>query len=237
MRGCLVTLALLVTVAVLAVWFLLPPLVGTLAQGALAAAGFQAATTTVTVTADPPPKLLGLTADAIRIRASNARYRGLEAVDVDVTLDDVRLIDRTFGGLSGTLAFVSLPGAGGSPRVTIPEVALSGDAERVRATLTFPAATAEELASSALERATGITSTKVVLSAPDRVRIEGRGLVLNGRLAVRSDGALLLVPPAQGDLGSITLVTPGPDVPLRIDSFRIVDGGLVLVATLDPAAG
>ena len=237
MRGCLVTLALLVTLAALAVWFALPPLVGTLAQGALVAAGFDSAATTVTVTADPPPKLLGLTADAIRIRASNARYRGLEAADVDVTLEDVRLVDRTFGRLSGTLGFVSLPGAGGGPRVTIPKVGLSGDADRIRAELTFPAATAQELAASALERSTGIRPTRVVLSGPDRIRIEARGLVLNGRLAVRSDGALLLVPPADGDLGSITLVEPGPDVPLRIDSFRILDGGLVLVATLDPAAG
>ena len=235
MRGCLVTLALLVTVAILAVWFLLPPLVGTLAQGALVAAGFQAATTTVTVTADPPPKLLGLTADAIRIRATNARYRGLEAVDLDVTLGDVRLVDRTFGRLSGTLDFVSLPGAGGAATVTIPSVVLSGDAARIRATLTFPKAIAEDLAAGAVERATGITPDSVVLSGPDRIRIEGRGLAVDGRLAVRN-GALLLVPPTAGSLGSITLVEPGPDVPLRIDSLRVVDGGLVLLATLDPDA-
>ena len=234
MRGCLVTLALLATIVGLVVWFALPPLVATLAQGALVAAGLEAATTTVDVLADPPPKLLTLTADTIRIRATNARFHGLEAVDVDVTLGDVRLIDRTFGELSGTLDFVTLPASDGQ-RITIPSVVLSGDAERAQATLTFPKAIAEDLAVGAVKATTGITPDRVTFSGPDRVRITGPGLAVDARLAVQ-DGALLLVPPSSDSLGSITLVEPGPSVPVRIDSVRVIDGGLVLLATLDPNA-
>lgn len=237
MRGCLVTIALLAAVVVGAIWLLLPPLVGTLAQGALVAAGFSADGMTVTVQGDPPPELLGLRADAIRVQASNARYHGLEAVDVDVTLRDVRLGDRTFGSLDGTLRFVSFPGTADRPGITVPEATLSGDADHVRATLTFPAAAARDLASAALEGKIGITPSRVTLAAPDRVRVVAGGNTIDGRLTVRADGALLLQPQPSGTIGTLVLVEPGPDVPFRIDSFRIVDGGLVVVATFDPDLG
>jgi hypothetical protein len=236
-RGCLVTIVLLAAVAVGAIWLLLPPLVGTLTQGALVAAGFNADRMTVTVHADPPPELLGLEADAIRVQASNARYHGLEAVDVDVTLRDVRLGDRTFGSVDGTLRFVSFPGTADRPAVTVPEATLSGSADRVRATMTFPAAAARDLASAALEGKVGITPSKVTLAAPDRVRVVVGGDTVDGRLAIRADGALLLEPRPSGTIGTVVLVEPGPDVPFRIDSFRIVDGGLLVVTTFDPGLG
>lgn len=237
MRGCLVTIALLGAVGVGAIWLLLPPLVGTLAQGALVAAGFNADGMTVTVLADPPPGLLRLKADAIRVRASNARYHGLEAVDVDVTLRDVRLGDRTFGSLDGTLRFVTFPGTGDRPDITVPEVTLSGDADRVRATMTFPAAAAQDLASAALEAKIGIAASRVTLTAPDRVRVVAGGNTIDGRLAVRGDGALLFQPQPSGMIGPVVLVEPGPNVPFRIESFRIADGGLLVVTTFDPGLG
>ncbi len=231
------TLGLLVVAAGAGIWLLLPPLVGTLAQGALVAAGFQADTTTVEVTADPPPNLLTLHADAIHIRATNARYRGLGAVDVDLTLRDVRLLDRTFGRVDGTLHFVTVPATADRPALTIPEATLSGSADEVQVTLTFAGTTAQELAAAALERAIGITPSRVVLIAPDRARIEVGGRAVDARLALREDGALVLDPPAGVGSGPIPLVQPGPDVPFRIASFRIVDGGLVVVATFDPQLG
>ena len=51
---------------------------------------------------------------------------------------------------------------------------------------------------------------------------------------VGADGSLDLVPPSGSDLGSVELVSPGVELPVRVESFRIVDGGLILVATLDP---
>jgi hypothetical protein len=236
-RGCFITIALLAAVAVGATWLLLPPLVGTFAQGALVAGGFDADNMTVTVRADPPPRLLGLTADAIRVKASNARYRGLEAVDVDLTLRDVRLGDRTFGSLDGTLRFVTFPGAVGRSRISVPQVTLSGDATRVRATMTFPAAAARDLTAAALEGKVGITPSSVTLSAPDTVRVVAGGQTIVGRLVVRADGALVFEPKPSGAVGPLVLFAPDPDVPVRIDSFRIEAGGLLVSATVDPAQG
>ncbi len=237
MRGCLVTVGLLAVVAVAVVWLLLPPLAGTLTQGALAAAGLSADTTTVTVAADPPPKLLTLEADTIHVVATNARYHGIEAVGVDVTLHDVKLIDRTYGAVAGTLRFVSLPAGPDRPAVTIPQVTLSGSSDRVAGTMTFSAVTAQELAAGAVEAAVGAAPSEVTLTAPDKVRIRVRGLTLEGRLAVGADGGLVLVPPAKANLADIPIVVPGPDVPIRIESFRITGGGLVLAATFDPSPG
>lgn len=237
MRGCLVTLGLLVVVAVAVVWLLLPPLVGTLTQGALVAAGVSADTTTVTVGADPPPKLLTLEADTIHLAATNARYHGIEAVGVDVTLRDVKLVDRTYGGVAGTLQFVSLPAGPGRPAVTIPQVTLSGSSDRVTGTMTFSAVTAQELAAGAVESAVGAAPSEVTLTGPDRVRIRVKGVTVDGRLAIRDDGGLVLVPPAKANLADIPIVVPGPDVPIHIESFRIVGGGLVLAATFDPGLG
>ena len=137
MKGCLVTLALLTVIAIGAIWFVLPPVAGTLTQGALVAAGFNADAMTVTVVADPPPRLLGLRADEMRIQATNATYRGLTAVDVDLTLHDVRLADRTFGSLDGTLRDVTTA-SGASGEVTIPLAVLSGTADRIQVTLVGP---------------------------------------------------------------------------------------------------
>jgi hypothetical protein len=229
-RGCLVTNVFLLGIGLLATWFLLPPLMGTATQGALAATGFQADSTTVTVSADPPPKLLTLKADRIRIQATNLSYRGLSATSADITLDDVAFADRTFKTVAGTLKSVRYQPDSG-PELAAPLVRLSGPANRIRATVTMPAVDAEALAIAAVEGGTGITPRSVVLSGRDRIQVDVGGLVVTARLAVRDDGALTLEPPTANPMGSIALVTPGPDAPFRVESFDVVDGGLVIVAT------
>jgi hypothetical protein len=230
-RGCLVTIALLLAIALAATWYVLPPLAGTLTQGALSAAGFEADTTTVTVTADPPPKLLTLTADSVRIQATNVTYHGMRATSADVTLAEVSFAARTFQSLDGTLKGVRIQLGGGS-ELGVPLVRLSGPADRIQATMSIPAADAEALAGAAVETVIGITPERVSLVGPDRVRVEVGGLAVSARLALRQDGALMLVAPNGNPIGSVALVVPGPDVPFRIDSFEIVDGGLEIVAVL-----
>lgn len=230
MRGCLITIVFLLGIAVGATWFVLPPLVGTLAQGALVAAGFEADSSIVTVSADPPPRLLTLKADSIRIEASNVTYRGLRATSAVITLHDVAFAERTFRTVDGTLKGVRFQPENG-PELGVPLVRLSGPADRIRATLTLPAADAEALAAAAVEGAIGITPRSVALTDPDRVQVDVGGLVVAARLAVREDGALTLVAPSGGPIGSIALVVPGSALPFRIESFEVVDGGLVIVAT------
>lgn len=236
MRGCLVTLVLLVAAVAALLWLALPPLAGTLVQGALVAGGLQAATTVVTVTSDPPPRLLSLAADAVEIQATNATIRGLSAARLDLVLHDVNLVDRTFGTIDGTLRGVRLADAASS-EPGIPVVVVSGTSDAVRATMTLPAADAEALGVAAVERAVGITPSSVRLTAPDRVRIKLGGQAVDGRLAVRADGSLVLIPPANLSLAPITVLAADPTLALKVLSFRVVDGGLVVVASFDPGFG
>lgn len=233
MRGCLATIALLILVLGAAVWFLLPPLAGAVAQGALVAVGFDADTSTVTVEADPPLRLLTLEADAVRIRATNVVFRGVEAASADITLGDVALIDRSFGTLDGTLKGVRFQPSRGT-ELGVPLVRLVGTPDRVRATFDLPAADAEALAAAAVREAVGIAPSQIVLAAPDRVALTVGGRTVNGRLAVSADGKLNLIGTPGTDLGSVALVSPGVELPVRVESFRIVDGGLTLVVSLDP---
>ncbi len=236
MRGCLVTIVVLVLGMGTAVWFLLPPLAGTLAEGALVAAGFDADSSTVTVESDPPLKLLTLRADAIRIRATNVAFRGLDAASADITLSDVAVVAQSFGTLRGSLKGVRFQPEHGA-ELAVPLVRLSGTPNQVRATLDLPAADAQALAVAAMENAVGITPSSVVLAAPDRVRMTAGGLAVDGRLALGADGSLVLTAPAGSNLGSVELISPGVELPVRIESFKIVNGGLILVATLDPGLG
>jgi hypothetical protein len=235
-RGCLLTLVALVAVIAALIWLALPPLAGTLVQGALVAGGLEATTTVVTVTADPPPRLLSLNADTVEIHATNATIRGLSAAELDVTLHGVSIVDRTFERLDGTLRGVRLTEAAGT-EAGIPVVVLSGTSEAVRATMTLTAADAEALGTSAVERTVGITPSSVRLAAPDRVRIAVGGQTVDGRLAVRADGSLVLLPPASLSLDPIVVLAADPTMGLRVLSFRVVDGGLILVATFDPGFG
>lgn len=233
MRGCLVTIALLILVLGAAAWFLLPPLAGAVAEGALVAAGFDADTSTVTVEADPPLRLLTLKADAVRIRATNVVFRGVEAASADITLGDVAVIDRSFKTLNGTLKGVRFQPSHGA-ELGVPLVRVSGTPDRVRATLDLSAADAEALAAAAVQDAVGIAPSQIALAAPDRVALTVGGLTVNGRLAVSADGKLMLIATSGSGVGSVALVSPGTELPVRVESFRIVDGGLTLVASLDP---
>ena len=230
MRGCLVTIVVLLAIAVGASWFVLPPLIGTLAQGALVASGFDADTTSVTVSADPPPRLLTLKADSIRIQSTNLTYRGLRAASADITLHDVAFAERTFRTVDGTLKGVRYQPDSG-PELSAPLVQLSGPTNRVQATVTLPAADAEALATAAVQGAIGITPKSVAFIGPDRVRIDVGGLSVSARLALRDDGALMLQAPTGSSIGSIVLMMPAPDAPFRVESFEIGGGGLVIVAT------
>jgi hypothetical protein len=235
-RGCLVTLVLLVAAIAALLWLALPPLAGTVVQGALAAGGLEAAHTVVTVTADPPPRLLTLEADEVEIHATNATIHGLSAAELDLVLHDVNIADRTFGAIEGTLRGVRLADAAGT-EPGIPVVVLSGTSDAVRATMSLSAADAEALGVSAVERAVGITPSSVRLTAPDRVRIRLGGQSVDGRLAVRADGSLVLIPPADLSMAPITVLAADPTLGLKVRSFRIVDGGLVVVTSFDPGFG
>ena len=61
---------------------------------AVTAAGLQADDTTVTVSSDPPTDLIGLHADRVRVRATDATFRDLAIGELDLVLRDVSILDR-----------------------------------------------------------------------------------------------------------------------------------------------
>ena len=236
MRGCLISIALLVTVGLVAGSTLLPKIVSFVAVGALGLAGFSGTNTTVQVVANPPTELLTLTADALKIHSTNASFQGIQAGDVRLTLHDVHLLDRRFGTLDGTLQDVRFDNPSGSP-VDVASVRLSGTATDTRATLTLSSRDVGQLAGTAFQTTFGGSPSQLTLAAPDRVRMVIGGAALTARLRVQADGTLVLVPPAGLGTSVLPLIVPGRSTPFRILSFQIVSDSLVLVATFDPTAG
>ena len=101
MRGCLFTLAFGAAVIALIVVVGLPQVAAGMVTGAVTAAGLQADDTTVTVSSDPPTDLIGLHADRVRVRATDATFRDLAIGELDLVLRDVSILDRSAGGDRG----------------------------------------------------------------------------------------------------------------------------------------
>ena len=224
MRGCLFTLLLGVIVLVFAVVVGLPAVASAVLTGAITAAGLQADDTTVGVAGDPPTDLLGLRADRVRIRATDATFHGLEIGELDVTLGDVAIIDRTVGAVDGTLVDVTVRDVGGRS-LTLPEVALGGGGETVTVSTTIDGAEAETLLADAVEAELGVRPSAVTLSAPDKVAAR-IGVVVHARLGVSAAGDLVaevLDGPEAGR--TLTLLRGGDDVPIRVTGVRVTAAG------------
>ena len=224
MRGCLFTLILGAVVAALFVLFALPALAAGALTGAITAAGLQSDDTVVTVSSDPPTDLLGLRADRVRVRATDATFRGLEIERLDLTLHDVAFVDRTASAIDGRMDGVVVPDVGGR-RLALASIGLAGSGDTVLATTTIPAADVEALIADGVEDALGSRPTSVALAPPDRLTV--RLLVaVRGRFVVSESGDLLVRVtngPAEGQ--EITLLRAGVDIPLRLTDAVVNEAG------------
>ncbi|MCJ7709631.1 MAG: hypothetical protein MUQ32_02265 [Chloroflexi bacterium] len=224
MRGCLFTLLLGAIVLGFAVVVGLPAAASAVLTGAITAAGLQADDTTVGVASDPPTDLLGLHADRVRIRATDATFHDLEIGELDVTLGDVAIIDRTVETVEGTLAGVTVPDVGGRP-LALAEVTLVGGGETITASTTVDGAAAEALLADAIEAESGVRPSSGTLSAPDRVAAR-MGVVVHARLRVNAAGDLVakvLDGPEAGR--SLTLLRGGDDLPIHLTGARVTTAG------------
>ncbi len=232
MRGCLFTLALGAILLAVLVTVGLPAMAAGLITGAVTAGGLQAGDTTVTVASDPPTDLIGLHADRVRIRATDATFRGLRIAALDVTLTDVDIPGRTAGGVDGRLTGVVVPDVG-ARSLTLDSILLAGGGDQVTAATTVPAAMASVLIGDAVESALGTRPTSVRLAAPDRVTVK-LGVAMNGRFIVNEAGDLLVSVidgPAAGT--QVVLLRGGEDLPIRMTSATVTaNGGLRLGGTL-----
>lgn len=233
MRGCLFTLLLGAMVLAFAVVVGLPAVASAVLTGGITAAGLQADDTTVGVAGDPPTDLLGLHADRVRIRATDATFHGIEIGELDVTLGDVAIIDRTVGTVDGSLVDVTVPDIGGRS-LRLPEVALGGGGETVTVATTIDGADAETLLADAVEAELGVRPSSVTLSAPDRVAAR-IGVAVQVRLGVSAAGDLVAEVIDGPEAGrTLTLLRGGGDLPIRLTGVRVTrDGDLRLTGDLE----
>jgi hypothetical protein len=232
-RGCLFVILLGAVVVALVVVLGLPAFAAGILTAGVTAAGLQADDTTVTVTSDPPTDLVGLHADRVRVRATDATFRGLRIGALDVTLEDVGIVDRTVGAVDGRLTDVVVPNVG-AREVDLGAITLSGGGEAVTATAVVASNQAERLVADALETELGGRPSSVTLEAPDRITVDV-GVPVRGRLLVTPEGDLVVRVsdgPAEGR--EVVLVRGGEDLPIRLTSVTVTgDGDLRLAGELE----
>ena len=233
-RGCLTFLVLVVATAALAGWFLLPVAAGVLIADRLHDAGFSGTDTRITVIADPPLALATLHADRVHVTSTDATFHGLLIGSVDLTVSDVRFVERTAGAVTGTLSDLRI-GSGLGGDWSVASARLSGTSTDISITLDLSLEDAERMAAAAVERQLGERPTSVTLVAPDMIRFEAGGTAAGGRLVVDDQARLVFRPGgAAGSLiGSIVLISPGPDTPIRLSSVVVRSAGITLVGRFE----
>ena len=223
MRGCLFTLLIgAVAIAVFVVVGLPAIAAGAITAG-VTAAGLQSDDTVVTVSSDPTD-LLGLHADRVRVRATDATFRGLEIASLDLTLHDLHLVDRTARSIDGHMDGVVVPDVGGRA-LALGTIGIEGSGETVTATATIPGAEVEAMIADRIEDALGARPTDVRLAAPDRLTVQ-LVIAVKGRFVVSDTGDLLVRitnGPAEGQ--TITVLQSGVDIPLRLTKAIVTANG------------
>lgn len=230
MRGCLFVLVLAAAVVAAASWFGAPVLASTVARAALENAGFRAATSTITVTADPPPRILLGRADRLRIVGADVDFRTFHAASLDLVLTDVDLLGRRAATIRGTIEGAELATSDG-PAATA-DVAIDGSADAAAATIDVGAAAVNDAVAAAFRRRFGVAVIGTELAAPDILRIRSAGSTIEGRLGVDATGSIVLTTA----LGSSEILSIDRSFPLTLRSVSVVDGNLRIAATLDAQA-
>ena len=224
MRGCLFTLLLGAIAIGLFVVVVFPAMIAGALTAGVEAAGLQSDATVVTVSSNPPTDLLGMHADEVRIRATDATFRGLEIENLDVTLHDLRFIDRTARAVDGVLEGVVVPDVGGR-ELALDSIRLAGAGETVIARTTVQGDEVEGLIADGIEAKLGSRPDSVSLTAPDRITVRLDGS-LKGRLIVSPAGDLqvrIANGPAEGLV--VTLLRAGVDIPLRLTDASVSAAG------------
>lgn len=241
MRGCLFVVLLAGALAAVVALVGLRPVAAGLVHASVVASGLGSDDLRVTVDADPPTELLGLHADGVRIRATDATWRDAWIGRVDIALEDVALGSRRAARIVGQLEDVRFirddtDGTDGGRQgvLRIGLVHLDGDGSGVIvATATIDAVTMEEHIAARIRERSGVDPSSVRLEAPDRLTIGLGGVAVGGQLAAGDGGSLVLR--VTSDLvGDIVLVEAG-EQPIRFTGVRVVGRTLELVGELEAA--
>jgi hypothetical protein len=213
-------------------WFASAPISSTVVGAILDGSGFRAASSTITVTADPPPRLLLGQADRVAITATDVEWQSLRAARLSLTFDGVDLFARTATTIHGSLHDADVAAddeaTGGEPAPTA-TIDVNGPAAAADAAITVDAATIRRLILAAVEREFGVRATGVELLAPNRLRLAAPGATIEATLVIDGRGALAL----STALGSVEMFRVDASIPLRLRSVTVVDGSLRLDGILD----
>ena len=229
MRSCLIQLLLAVAVIFALLWFGLPFGAGWLATNALDAAGFTGTDTKVTVSADLPPRILVGHADRVRLTSTKVSIGGLYAASIDVTLDDVELIDRTFTSVHGTMNGVRVAARNGDP-VTIQTVTLDGAGVSANAILTLTSDDLISVGESQIKDQTGVDAV-ISFAAPNQVTVTIHGKSEPATLVV-TNSALQVVFQSRS-LPTVTLIGTGTGNPFTFTSVSVTASTVTLGGTID----
>jgi hypothetical protein len=227
MRGCLFVLVLAAAVLAGLAWFGSPILASTLISNALENAGYHAASSTVTATSNPPPKLLLGRADRVEIVGADVDFRTFHAASLDLVLTDVDVIGRTAGRISGRITGAEMTTTAGETTST--DIDIEGDAGAATATIVVDHATVSRVVKATFQQKLGVTASTVELIAPDKLRITAPGATVEGQLLVDSSGAIAF----STSLGSSPILSLDPSFPLHLRSVRVEAGDLRIDAVLD----
>jgi len=231
-RGCLFVLVFAAIVLTAAAWVGAPILASTVIQTALENGGYHAATSSVSVTSNPPPRLLLGHADRVEIHGTDVDFRTFHAASLDLVLSDVDIVGRTAGHITGRIAGAELATSeGAAAGTTTADVEIDGSADAAAARIVVDGATVDQIVKAAMKAKFGVTVTSTALVAPDLLRISVAGATVQGRLVIE-DGAIALSTP----LGSSQVLRLDPSFPLRLTTVHAVDGNLQLDAILDAGA-
>jgi hypothetical protein len=227
MRGCLTVLVLAAALVLVVAWFGAPALAGVLIERSLAAAGYSAADTSVTVSSDPPLEILAGHADRVTIRGTRATLRDLAAAELVLTMTNVDLVGGRFSRVDGELTDVVIQSGDGSS-VRARSLAVRGPGNAAAATVRIDEAVVASLLGDTIRRETGLVVSGVSLTEPNRIRFTA-GVTINARFDVAPDGSVVIAATSGGP--RFTVFDPRED--LRLRTVAVAGSDLVLSGTTD----
>src|SRR5919197_1382664 len=108
MRGCLSVVILAIVFVATGTWLAGPAVAAFVIESGLSAAGFNGSNTSVTVTADPPFEVLTGKVDRVDIESDDATLDQFRAGNVELSLSDANLLNRTYATVTGGLDDVTV---------------------------------------------------------------------------------------------------------------------------------
>jgi len=240
-RGCLFVLVVAAGLGAVVALVGLRPVAAGIIHAGVVASGLSSDDLRVTVDADPPTELLGLHADAVRVRATDARWRDARVGRLEIELLDVALGARTADRIEGRLEDVRFvrddtDGTDSGQQGALP-IALvllhGGRGEPVVATASLDAATMEAHIAARVRERTGIDPSAVRLEPTDRLAVGLRGLDVGGRLIADAGGSLVLR--LDTDLVGDIVLADVAEQPIRFTSVRVLGRTLELAGEVDVA--